>query len=63
MWKQSKHELIKSASLMMKRDVTARVILTAISRTQHLDAYRERNCQGEAAVMETKIHRLVAFQE
>ena len=44
--------LIKSASLMMKREVTARVLLTALSAGhEHLRAYREAklprpNCQS-----------------
>jgi chromosome partitioning protein len=56
--------LIKSASLMMKRDVTARVIMTAYQPGTNISAHIEKEvAKAELPVMKTKLHRLVAFQE
>ena len=56
--------LIKSASLMMKRDVTARVILTGYQPGTNISAHIESEvAKAKLPVMQTKLHRLVAFQE
>jgi chromosome partitioning protein len=56
--------LIKSAALMMKRDVTARVIMTAYQPGTNISAHIENEvAKAKLPVMETKLHRLVAFQE
>jgi chromosome partitioning protein len=56
--------LIKSASLMMKRDVAARVILTGYQPNTNISTHIEGEiAKAKLPVMETKLHRLVAFQE
>ena len=56
--------LIKSASLMMRREVAARVILTGYQPNTNISTHIESEiAKAKLPVMETKIHRLVAFQE
>ena len=56
--------LIKSASLMMKREVTARVILTGYQPGTNISAHIEGEVsKAKLPAMQTKLHRLVAFQE
>ena len=56
--------LIKSASLMMKREVVARVILTGVQPGTNIAEHIEKEiAKAKLPTMETKLHRLVAFQE
>jgi chromosome partitioning protein len=56
--------LIKSASLMMKREVLARVILTGMQPGTNIAEHIEKEvAKAKLPVMTTKLHRLVAFQE
>jgi chromosome partitioning protein len=56
--------LIKSASLMMKRDVPTRVILTGYQPNTNISMHIEGElAKAKLPLMETKLHRLVAFQE
>lgn len=56
--------LIKSASLMIKREVTARVVMTAVQPGTNIAEHIEREvAKAKLPTMETKLHRLVAFQE
>jgi chromosome partitioning protein len=56
--------LIKSASLMMKREIPARVILTSYQPATNISAHIEKEvAKAKLPIMETKLHRLVAFQE
>jgi len=56
--------LIKSASLMMRREVAARVILTGYQPNTNISTHIENEiAKAKLPVMETKLHRLVAFQE
>lgn len=56
--------LIKSASLMMKREVLARVVLTAVQPGTNIAEHIEKEvAKAKLQVMPTRLHRLVAFQE
>lgn len=56
--------LIKSAGLMMKRDVLARVVLNAHQPNTNLSAHVEKElAKAKLPVMKTKLQRLVAWQE
>lgn len=56
--------LIKSASLMMKREIPARVILTSYQPGTNISAHIEKEvAKAKLPIMETKLNRLVAFQE
>ncbi len=56
--------LIKSASLMMKREVTARVVLTAVQPGTNVAEHIEKEvAKANLPVLKTRLHRLVAFQE
>jgi len=49
---------------MMKRDVTARVVLTGYQPNTNISTHIEGEiAKAHLPVMETKLHRLVAFQE
>lgn len=53
-----------SASLMMKREITARVIMTCHQPGTNISAHIEKEiAKVGLPLMETKLHRLVAFQE
>jgi len=56
--------LIKSASAMLKRDVLARVVLSAVQPGTNIAEHIERELgKAKLPVMRAKLHRLVAFQE
>lgn len=56
--------IIKSASMMMKRDIPARVLLTAYQPGTNISEHVEREfAKAGLPVMEAKLTRLVAFQE
>ncbi len=56
--------LIKSASLMLKREVPARVLLTAYQPRTKISEHIERQiAKAGLPLMATKVHQLVAFQE
>ena len=56
--------LIKSASMMLKREVTARVVLTAVQPyTNIADHIEGEVAKAKLPVLKTRLHRLVAFQE
>jgi chromosome partitioning protein len=56
--------LIKSASLMMKREVTARVVLTAVQPGTNIAEHIEKEVEkAKLPMMRARLHRLVAFQE
>jgi chromosome partitioning protein len=56
--------LIKSAALMMKREVLARVVLTGIQPGTNIAEHIEKEVtKANLPVLATKLHRLVAFQE
>lgn len=56
--------LIKSASLMMKRSVTARVVLTGYQPNTNISTHVEGEiAKANLPLMRTKLNRLVAFQE
>ncbi len=56
--------LIKSASIMMKRDVTARVVLNGVQPGTNIAEHIEKEViKAKLSAMETKLHRLVAYQE
>ncbi len=56
--------LIKSASQMMRREIPARVVLTAYQPATNISAHIEAEvAKAKMPMLETKLHRLVAFQE
>jgi chromosome partitioning protein len=56
--------LIKSASLMMKRQILARVVLTGMQPGTNIAEHIEKEvAKAKLPVMKAKLHRLVAFQE
>jgi chromosome partitioning protein len=56
--------LIKSASQMMRREVMARVALTGYQPATNISAHIEGEvAKAKMPMLETKLHRLVAFQE
>jgi chromosome partitioning protein len=56
--------LIKSASMMMKREVMARVVLTGYQPNTNISAHIEgESAKAKLPLMKTRLHRLVAFQE
>lgn len=56
--------LIKSASVMLKREVLARVVLTAVQPNTNIAEHVEREvAKANLTVIDTRLHRLVAFQE
>ena len=56
--------LIRSASQMMKREIPARVLLTSYQPGTNISAHVESEiAKAKLPMMETKLHRLVAFQE
>lgn len=56
--------LIKSASLMMKREVTARVVLTGYQPNTNISSHVEGEiAKANLPLMRTRLSRLVAFQE
>jgi chromosome partitioning protein len=56
--------LIKSASLMMKRSVAARVVLTGYQPNTNISTHVEGEiAKANLPLMRTRLNRLVAFQE
>lgn len=56
--------LIKSASMMLKREVVARVVLTAVQPGTNIAEHVENEVvKANLPVLKTRLHRLVAFQE
>jgi chromosome partitioning protein len=56
--------LIKSASQMMRREVTARVVLTAVQPGTNIAEHVEKEvAKAGLPVLRTRLHRLVAFQK
>ncbi len=56
--------LIKSASMMLKREVVARVVLTAVQPGTNIAEHVENEvAKAKLPVLKTRLHRLVAFQE
>lgn len=56
--------LIKSAGMMMKRDIPAKVVLTAVQPGTNLAEHIEKEiAKAKLPVFEQRLHRLVAFQE
>jgi chromosome partitioning protein len=56
--------LIKSASQMMRREVVARVVLTAVQPGTNIAEHVEKEvAKAGLLVLRTRLHRLVAFQE
>ena len=56
--------LIKSASLMMKRSITARVVLTGYQPNTNISTHVEGEiAKANLPLMRTRLNRLVAFQE
>jgi chromosome partitioning protein len=56
--------LIKSASLMMKRSVAARVVLTGYQPNTNISTHVEGEiAKADLPLMRTRLNRLVAFQE
>lgn len=56
--------LIKSASQMMRREVVARVVLTAVQPGTNIAEHIEKEvAKAGLPVLKTRLHRLVAFQE
>lgn len=56
--------LIKSASKMLKRELLARVVLTAVQPGTNISDHVEKEvAKAGLATMTTRLHRLVAFQE
>lgn len=56
--------LIKSASMMLKREVVARVVLTAVQPGTNIAEHIENEvAKAKLSVLKTRLHRLVAFQE
>jgi chromosome partitioning protein len=56
--------LIKSASQMMRREVVARVVLTAVQPGTNIAEHIEKEVtKAGLPVLGTRLHRLVAFQE
>lgn len=56
--------LIKSASMMLKRELTARVVLTAVQPGTNIAEHIEKEvAKANLPVLRTRLHRLVAFQE
>ncbi len=56
--------LIKSASQMLRREVTARVVLTAVQPGTNIAEHIEKEvAKAGLPVLKTRLHRLVAFQE
>jgi chromosome partitioning protein len=56
--------LIKSASQLIRRDVTARVVLTAVQPGTNIAEHIEKEvAKAGLPVLNTRLHRLVAFQE
>ena len=56
--------LIKSASLMMKRSVTARVVLTGYQPNTNISTHVEGEiAKANLPLMRARLNRLVAFQE
>ena len=56
--------LIRSASQMMRREVVARVVLTAVQPGTNIAEHVEKEvAKAGLPVLRTRLHRLVAFQE
>jgi chromosome partitioning protein len=56
--------LIKSASLIMKRTVAARVVLTGYQPNTNISTHVEAEiAKADLPLMRTRLNRLVAFQE
>lgn len=56
--------LIRSASQMMRKEIPARVVLTAVQPGTNIAEHIEREVAKAALpVLRTRLHRLVAFQE
>lgn len=56
--------LIKSAAKMMRREIPARVVLTAVQPGTNIAEHIEKElAKAKLPVLETRLHRLVAFQE
>lgn len=56
--------LIKSAAQMLRRDVTARVVLTAVQPGTNIAEHVEKEvAKAGLPILGTRLHRLVAFQE
>jgi chromosome partitioning protein len=56
--------LIKSASQMMRKDIPTRVVLTAVQPGTNIAEHIEREiAKASLPLLNTRLHRLVAFQE
>ncbi len=56
--------LIRSAAQMLRRDVPARVVLTAVQPGTHIADHVENElAKANLPIFSTRLHRLVAFQE
>lgn len=56
--------VIKSASMMLKREVLARIVLTAVQPgTNIADHIEGEVIKAQLPTLKTRLHRLVAFQE
>jgi chromosome partitioning protein len=56
--------LIKSAAMMLKKDIPTRVVLTAVQPGTNIAEHIEKEVAKAGLVpMTTRLHRLVAFQE
>lgn len=56
--------LINSASMMLKREVPTRVVLTAVQPGTNIAEHVEKEvAKAKLPVLKTRLHRLVAFQE
>jgi chromosome partitioning protein len=56
--------LIKSAAQMLRREVVARVVLTAVQPGTNIAEHIEKEvAKAGLPVLKTRLHRLVAFQE
>ena len=56
--------LIRSASQMMRREIVARVVLTAVQPGTNIAEHVEKEvAKAGLPILRTRLHRLVAFQE
>lgn len=56
--------VIKSASMMLKREVPARIVLTAVQPSTNIAEHIENEvAKAQLPTLNTRLHRLVAFQE
>jgi chromosome partitioning protein len=56
--------LVRSASQMLRREIPVRVVLTAVQPGTNIAEHIEKEvAKAELPVLDTRLHRLVAFQE